>query len=977
MKLQKALLVYSLFGFLTYSASAQATLVEKVEAVPGKLDIPYERYTLPNGLTLLVSEDHSDPVTHLNVTYHVGSAREIPGKSGFAHFFEHMLFQGSKHVADEEHFELIRRYGGDVNGNTTRDRTVYIETFPSNFTETALWMEADRMGVFLEAFTKKKFEIQRSTVKNEKDQRYNVPYGFLQEVKDQNLYPSDHPYSWSTIGYVDDLDRADSNDLKNFFLRWYGPNNACVIVSGDVNTADVVKWVEKYFGTIQQCPEVRKQRVPPVKLKENGIRSYVDPNAYVPLIYTTFPGAPIVHEDAAAMDVLAYLLGGTRNSVIYKKFIKDEWALQASANNNPFGDINSELAGEFSFYMVGYPWSDIKQLQNMLTSVIDSFEYNNFADEDLSRAIENIVSNYYSGLEDVSNKANYLSTFWYLNNLKKADGSRYNLEDEANRYRNLKREDIMRVYRKYLKGKFSSTVVIEPPAEGTSQEDRKKLKYVSFNPNASYNNAVANAEYANLKLRPTVDNFDRSIKPQPKEAKPVQVPKIYRKTLENGLEILGTEFNETPMVTIQMNIEGGRLFEGTKEIPFATAQFMASAMNDGTAVRTPEELENALEKLGASVSIGAGSTSTSVSLYCKKDKLDEALAIMEEMMFKPRWDEKEYKKSKKRARENAKSGLTSRSQGASNAWRSLIWGDNVFGKYVGADEYDAVELSHCKLYYDRYFTPEVTKLVIVGPVNADEAFSKLAFLNKWQKKNITVPKPTEGNKFETNQIFGVEYIDAEQSDIYLGFRSLPFDYSGEFFQNTIMNFALGGNFNSRLNLNIREDKAWTYGIRSGYQAAYKDLPGSYVVSAGVKAGATDSAIREIMKELERYRNGGITKDEFDFTKQALVASEAMEYESLFQKSQFLLTMAIRNLPEDYPQQQMTVLKGISQEDINKLAKQNLKTDEVIILVAGDMLLLKERLEDLGYGKIQMLDKTGKGKIKIIKATKSTHDKNYK
>ena len=276
---------------------SQATLIEKVEAQEGKLVIPYEKYLLSNGLTLIVSEDHSDPVTHINVTYHVGSARETPGKSGFAHFFEHMLFQGSKHVADEEHFKIIKEYGGEVNGNTTRDRTVYVETFPSNFTETALWMEADRMGFFLEGFTQEKFENQRATVKNEKDQRYDVPYGFLMEVKDQELYPSDHPYSWSTIGFVDDLDRADSSDLKNFFLRWYAPNNACIIVVGDVNTKEVIDWTQKYFGGIPAGKKVRKKRLPPVRLTENKVKNYPDPNAYVPLTYITYPGVPVAHKD--------------------------------------------------------------------------------------------------------------------------------------------------------------------------------------------------------------------------------------------------------------------------------------------------------------------------------------------------------------------------------------------------------------------------------------------------------------------------------------------------------------------------------------------------------------------------------------------------------------------------------------------------------------------------------------------------------
>lgn len=961
--------------FSIQSAWSQAKLIEKVEAKPGELIIPYERYELPNGLTILINEDHSDPVVHLNVTYHVGSARETPGKSGFAHFFEHMLFQGSKHVADEEHFEIIKKYGGEVNGNTTRDRTVYIETFPSNFTETALWMEADRMGLFLEAFTQKKFEIQRSTVKNEKDERYTNPYGFLMEVKDQNLYPPDHPYSWSTIGFVDDLDRADSNDLKNFFLRWYGPNNACVIVSGDVNPSEVVGWVEKYFGTIQPCPEVRKQKVKPVVLKENLIKGYTDPNAYLPLLYVTYPAVPAMHPDEAALDVLGYLMAGTRTSNLYKKFIDEEWALQVDASNNPLSIINHELAGEFSFTMVGYPWSDIKQLQNMLRISIDSFEFVNFSDNDLERAIANILSNYTSGLESVDTKANYLSNFWYLFNMKKPDGTPINLADDANRYKNLTRADIMRVYRKYIKGQFSSTVVIMPPGNDLTKEEKKALKFVSFNPNANYKNAVAEAEYKNLKHKPTVDNFDRSIRPLPKDAKPIIIPKIYRKTLANNLEILGTEFNETPNVLIQFNIEGGRLLEGTKDIPFGTSQFMASSLNNGTSKNTPEELEKRLEKLGASISFGAGSTSTSVSLYCEKKNLDEAVAILEEMMFSPRWDEKEFKRDKKNSIENAKSGLQSRGSGAGNAWRKLMYGETNLGRYVGADDYNSINISHCKTYYNNYFAPEVTKVVVTGPLTADEAYTKLDFLNKWQKKNVVVPKPAEFPQFETNQIFGVEYIDAEQSDIILGFRSLPYDATGEFFKNNIMNFALGGNFNSRLNLNIREDKAWTYGIRSGFGAGYKDVPGTYTVSAGIKAQATDSAISEIMKELNKYRTEGVSKDEFEFTKSALIASEALDYESLGQKAGFIMNMALRNLPENYSAQQMDILKSITLEEINALAKNNLKTDEVIIVVAGDMLLLKDRLEALGYGKVQMLDKTGNGKYKIMKASKEK--KNYK
>ena len=974
--MRKLVLMYvASFGFVANSLAqtptnvpGNAVLVETVEAQPGKLIIPYKKYVYPNGLTLIVSEDHSDPVVHLNVTYHVGSARETRGKSGFAHFFEHMLFQGSKHVADEEHFKIIKQYGGDVNGNTTRDRTVYIETFPSNFTETALWMEADRMGFFLEAFTKKKFENQRSTVKNEKDERYNVPYGFLMEVKDQELYPKEHPYSWSTIGFVDDLDRADSSDLRNFFLRWYGPNNAAIILVGDVNTTEAVEWVGKYFGGIEKGPEVKKQLVSRVNLKENKYATFSDPNAFVPLVYQTYVGVPVLHQDEAALDMLSYLMGGTRSSILYKKFMDPEWALGASATNNPLSTINHELAGEFSFAIQGYPWSDVPQLQKMLNQAIDSFGIVGFSDDDLARAKSNILGGFSNGLEDVSNKANLISNFWYLD-AKNAAGKSINLQDEYDRYNNVSKADIMRVYNTYIKGKNSSTVIIMPEQKEESEDENAPArKYVSVNPNADFKaGKLVEAEYNSLKVRSVSDNFDRTRRPEVKEFKNTTIPVIEKQKFSNGLELWSTYFNETPRVIVSIGIEGGQLLEDGKNFPYGTAEITADMMNFGTATKTPADLEKEFEKLGSNVSFNGGSTTTNITLSCEADKLDATIVLLQEMLFKPRWDEAEFKKHKKRVKQDAQNSLRNRSAGANNAWRKVVFGENIFGRTETESDYDKVTLELCKKYYNNY-VPNLTKVIAIGPFTQQQFKEKFAFLESWKSNETIKPVlPQIAPAVQTPQLFGVDYPDADQTDLYIGFKSMPYDATGNYFKSSIMNFALAGNFNSRLNLDIREEKGWTYGIRGGFAPAYKNLDGYYSISAGVLKRATDSAVIDVIDHVLKYKNNGMTEDEFKFTKSALLASEALGYESIGQKAGYLANLANRGLDEKVANERTKIIQNITLKELNDLASTQFKTDQLMVLAAGDLEVIQPKLEALGMGKMQVLGKDGSGKIKYLKA----------
>src|SRR5437763_9847301 len=331
---QKMLVLASFMLVIIITAAGQAKLVEKVTRKGDELVIPYEKYVLPNGLTLIVHEDHSDPVVHVDVTYHVGSAREQIGKSGFAHFFEHMMFEGSDHVADKQHFKIVTDAGGTLNGSTNRDRTNYYETVPSNQLEKALWLEADRMGFLLDAVTQQKFEIQRATVKNERGQNYdNRPYGLVFEQASKNLYPYGHPYSWLTIGYVEELNRVSVNDLKNFFLRWYGPNNATLTVGGDVRPAEVLKMVEKYFGPIPRGPEVQKVVVPAAIVESDRYVSYTDNYARLPLLAIVYSTVPNYHKDMAALQCMAQVLGQGKNSVLYQQLVKKQLALQANASS--------------------------------------------------------------------------------------------------------------------------------------------------------------------------------------------------------------------------------------------------------------------------------------------------------------------------------------------------------------------------------------------------------------------------------------------------------------------------------------------------------------------------------------------------------------------------------------------------------------------------------------------------------------------
>ncbi len=930
---------------LTLAAGAQTKLVEKVTRKGSEIVIPYEKYVLPNGLTLLIHEDHSDPVVHVDVTYHVGSAREEIGKSGFAHFFEHMMFQGSDHVADEQHFKIVSDAGGTLNGSTNRDRTNYFETVPSNQLEKMLWLEADRMGFLLDAVTQQKFEIQRSTVKNERGQNYdNRAYGLASEVAARNLYPYGHPYSWLTIGYVEDLNRVDVNDLKNFFLRWYGPNNATLTIGGDVNPAQVVKLVEKYFGPIPRGPEVSPVVVPAAHLDADRYASYTDNYAKLPLLLAVYPTVPNYNKDMASLACLAQVLGQGKNSVLYQQLVKKQLALQASASSQL-----SELAGEFNFFLIPMPGQSLAKMDTLLREALDSFEARGVTDDDIAKFKGGIESQLINGLQSVSGKVSQLAAF------ETFTGNPNKIADLIKMYNSVTKEDVMRAYETYIKGKYGVFLSVLPKGQDAmiAHEDNYKIDSSHYQaPDYGYNS---------LKYVKAKDNFDRAKIPGNGANPVVQVPKFWRKDTPNGIKMIGTESNEIPTVTLTITIPGGHLLQAKDTSKLGLSDMFADMMNEDTKNYTAEQMTVALQKLGSSVSVNSGLDGITFRVQSLKKNLDATLALLQERMFNPKFTQMAFNRIQKQDLEGFKQIKSNPAAVADEVFAKLNYGAN---NILGMPEYGTehtianMKLEDIQHYFDNYMTSQGTKVVVVGDVTENEVLPKLAFLGKLPNKKIDLPKPPAvASEIDKTKVYLVDIPKAAQSQFRVGYATgLKYDATGDYYKARLMNYALGGDFNSRLNLNLREDKGWTYGARSSFDG--DEYSGTFEFSSGIRTDATDSALVEVMKEIRNYQTNGITDAELKFMKNSLGQRDALSYETGFQKAGFIGRILDYNLPANFVDQQNKILAKLTKAEVDAVAKKQLNADKMNILLVGDKATIEEGVKKLGYDVVE-LDTDGK------------------
>ncbi|MCW8194901.1 insulinase family protein [Proteobacteria bacterium 005FR1] len=912
------------------------TLVEQVSAQGDEIVIPYSKYRLANGLTVILHEDKSDPLVHVDMTYHVGSAREEPQRSGFAHFFEHMMFQGSANVGDDEHFKIVTESGGRMNGTTNFDRTNYFETVPSNNLETMLWLEADRMGFLLEAVTQEKFEIQRATVKNERGQNVeNRPYGRFNEVNNAALYPAGHPYSWPVIGYPEDLDAATLEDLKNFFLRWYGPNNATLTIGGNLDKEATLELVQKYFGSIPPGPEVEKDKREPVKLEADRYVSYVDKNIRFPALLFTWPTVPHGHPDRVALDCLADVVGGGRKSYLYKQFVLTNKAIDASAFHN-----STELAGSTTFFVMPYPGVSLGQFETEMRDLFAGFDEQSISDEDVQICKASRESGTIQSLASVQGKVSQLA--YYETFFEDPD----RIQTELAALRDLDKSDVLRVFDTYVKGKPAviQSVVPESNPDGQARPDNYEL------PDALPRTA---SETDELKPRPVKDEFDRSQKPVAGPAPLVEVPAFWTGRLDSGIEMIGTKSDEVPLVAIELKFAGGHLLDDPEH--YGLASLTASMMNEGTRKRSAEAFEKELEKLGSRISVSSGTEEFYVSVTSLRKNLDATLALLEERLFQPKFTQEDLDRLRQQQIEAIQASKQQPSTIAGDVYRKLIYGDDHSFAVSSSGEPETLKgitLDDVERYYRENLAADALQVIVVGDVEQPWITEQLTFLDKLPDTGPKPrPQPAMPDRDKTT-LYLVDKPGAAQSEIRVGYMTeLPYDATGEYFQRYLMNYVLGGAFNSRINMNLREEKGYTYGARSGFSGS--QMPGPFTASASVKKESTADSVRQFMMEISDYRAQGIEESELQFMRSAVGQSDALSYETPRQKAGFLGRILEYDLPHNYVDKQAEIISSISQEQINQLAKAHLPVDEMLILVVGDKAVIGDSVRELGYPVVEL------------------------
>jgi zinc protease len=932
----------------TSSTTQDNQQTKSAPVVTSAINIEYNKFVLDNGLEVVFHVDRSDPVVAVALTAHVGSAREVQGRTGFAHLFEHLLFLESENLGKGGLDKMSARIGGSgANGSTSRDRTNYFQTVPNDALEKMIWAEADKLGFFINTVTEEVLAKEKQVVKNEKRQSNdNRPYGHTQYVIDKNLYPEGHPYNWQVIGSLTDLQDSTLQDVKDFFKSWYVPNNVTLVISGDFNESEAKAWVHKYFDEIAAGEKIAPIAKQPANLTETKKVYHEDNFAKLPELSITWPTVPQYHPDSYALDVLVELLSDGKKALLNQKLI-DELKLTSRITMYQY---QSELAGQLMVKVRAFEKTDLDNVEQALRDALVEFENKGFTDEDLATIKAGQETAFYRGLSSVLGKGFKLAQY---NIFTKDPGF---INQEAKNILSVSKADVLRVYKKYIKNKhFVATSFVPKGQQSLALENSVKALLTE-------EKIVANAEQSfdpsqKSTYTKTPSSFDRSHEPTYGETPKLSAPKVWTKSLNNGLNIYGTKNSEVPLVQLTMSIDGGMLFDDINKV--GVANLTAELMNKGTAHKTPKQLEEAINKLGASINIYATQNAIKISASTLARNYQATIDLVTEMLLSPRWDKSEFNLNKQDIISQIKQQQTNPGQLANNQMNKLIYGEqhilsnNLLGSLRSVDK---ITLADLRNFYKNNLSPSLANIHIVGDVDEQVVINSFAKLeDKWLLTSATLPTVAAPKIPEQAKVYFYDVPNAKQSQLRIGYPTINAKHK-DYYSAQVMNYILGGgSFASKLTQELREGKGYTYGVRSSFSG--DNVSGEFLISSGVRSNVTLEAISLIKTLVEQYKIDFNEKD-LATTQSYYLKSNARKFETFNAKLAILQDMSKYNLPANYVLERAKLVEGLTLDSIKALAGEYLHPENMIYLVVGDAKTQLPRLKALGLGEPVLLNNNG-------------------
>ena len=921
-------------------------LLAPASAQRSTLKVDYEKFILPNGLEVVFHVDRSDPVVAVSLTAHVGSAREKAGRTGFAHLFEHLLFLESENLGKGGLDAMSARIGGSgANGSTNRDRTDYLQTVPKDALEKMLWAEADKLGWFINTVTDPVLAKEKQVVKNEKRQSVdNNPYGHTFYVIDKALYPASHPYNWQVIGSLEDLDRATRSDVKEFYRRWYVPNNVTLVVAGDFDTGQAKKWVEKYFGEIKRGDEVEPQQKRPGVVREITKLYHEDNFANLPELTMAWPVVEQYHPDSYPLAVLTRYLAQGKKAPLYKVLVEEK----KLAPDVSMYVYDSELAGQLHLSVRAFDGKDLDEVAAAVNEAFARFEKDGILQKDLDRIKAGQETFFYNSLSDVLGKGAQLAQGNIF-----ANDPGY-LEKDIQNILGVTTADVRRVFDKYIKGKtFVATSFVPKGNIALALDGSKKAEVVEEKIVAGAEDEVdpnVTARYVR-----TPSSFDRSIEPSYGPAPDVKIPTIWEGKLKNGLRVFGIENREVPLVELEIVIDGGQMLDRLDKV--GVANMMAQMMTQGTRRKTPQELEEAIEQLGASINVYATTEDVTIGVNTLAKNYDATLRLVEEILFEPRWDAKEFDLIKQSVISDIQQQRANPNANAQLNYNRLIYGnDNMRSRSIlGATEsVNAITMDDLKAFYAKNLSPSVARMHIVGAIDKPKIMASLKGVGaKWKAKRVEIPVYKTPDAPQKSQVYFYDVPDAKQSVIRFGYPALAAT-DADYYPATVANYILGGGgFASQLTQQLREGKGYTYGINSFFSGT--KTRGTFTIASGVRSNVTLETAQLIKEILSDYGKN-YTENDLDTTKSFLIKSNARAFETSNAKLSMLDNISKYGWKYDYVKQREQVVKAMTVDRIKELSQKYFNSDRMIWLIVGDAKTQLPRLKELGFGEPILLQK---------------------